>query len=224
MEFLSKIISFFKCCNSECVIHDNYDYVIKNLKNLGYEIDPSHSKNCQKRQLVEIDELYLFKNRSIFNKTLVIELNYTLLYASYTKIPDPDYVYDYFVREEPMKIYVKERPFLREFLELISTRYEIIIYTTASINLAEFLTKRFDIYNRISYVLGGDWCGYYDKRIVKNITLIPRNFIDIVVMDFKISNYFYSPKYKIIVSPYFGDPEDRALLDIMKVLYKRKYR
>lgn len=217
MSFFMNLLDYLCCRKSQCKVEDNYDFVKNTLRILGYVADPP----TQKRLIVYCDEAYLFKRPAIQSKTLVLELNFTLVYISYIYIPDADYVFEYQLNEKLSKIYIKERPYLREFLELLSAKYEIIVYTTSFLALAEFITEKVDIYNRISYVMGSDCCERKNGKYLKNLNYIPRPIKNITAVDYKLDSFVNIPMKLLQLRPYFGKTNDIVLSVAMRDLYER---
>jgi len=75
-------------------------------------------------------------------KSLIIDLDETLVSSSIKAFPNPDLVFTVSFailsakqkiqfEGKPLLFYVKERPGAREFLELMSQHYELIVFTAS---------------------------------------------------------------------------------------------
>ena len=64
-------------------------------------------------------------------KTLVLDLDETLAHASYQKFATPDIEFTLKNENHSTEIFVKKRPFVNEFLAIVSKYYEVVIFTAS---------------------------------------------------------------------------------------------
>lgn len=71
-------------------------------------------------------------NQHLGFKSLILDLDETLVHSSFDKVDNPDYIVKILSEDgEPLNIYVLIRPYLKEFLEAISPHFEIVIFTAS---------------------------------------------------------------------------------------------
>lgn len=65
-------------------------------------------------------------------KTLVLDLDETLVHSSFEKVENPDYTVNITTEEnEVLTIYVLIRPHTFDFLNILSKEYEIVVFTAS---------------------------------------------------------------------------------------------
>lgn len=73
-------------------------------------------------------------------KTLVLDLDETLVHSTFQKVSDSDYIIPVEIEGNVYSVYVYLRPGALEFIEKMSEIYEVIIYT-ASLSIVGFLPR-----------------------------------------------------------------------------------
>jgi len=64
-------------------------------------------------------------------KTLVLDLDETLVHSSFKPIPNPDYIIPVEIEGKIVDVYVLKRPWLDHFMATIAGRFEIIVFTAS---------------------------------------------------------------------------------------------
>jgi len=64
-------------------------------------------------------------------KTLVLDLDETLIHSSFQPVPSPDYIITIELEGVHYKVYVQKRPGVDEFLEAVASKFEVIIFTAS---------------------------------------------------------------------------------------------
>ena len=64
-------------------------------------------------------------------KTLVLDLDETLVHSTFQETPDADYIIPVTIEGSIYNVYVYVRPGVREFIQHLSELYEVIIYTAS---------------------------------------------------------------------------------------------
>ncbi|CAE8713897.1 unnamed protein product [Polarella glacialis] len=77
-------------------------------------------------------------------KTLVLDLDETLVHSSFTEVPC-EMVLTLVLGNEEHKVYVKKRPGVDEFLTVVSKWYEVVIFTASTAIYANALLDELDI-------------------------------------------------------------------------------
>jgi len=83
-----------------------------------------------------------YQNKKEYQKkTLVLDLDETLVHSSFSIIEDATFIFPIQVDLKTCNVFVKVRPGAQFFIEEVSKYYEIIIYTASISRYAEPLLK-----------------------------------------------------------------------------------
>ncbi len=88
---------------------------------------PLSANNKQRQQAI----LPKMHNKHLGMKTLVLDLDETLVHSSFEVVDNPDYIVNIKNEEDHLNIYVLMRPHMKEFLEVMSKYYEVVIFTAS---------------------------------------------------------------------------------------------
>ncbi len=77
-------------------------------------------------------------------KTLLIDLDETLVHSSFTPIPNPDIILQVEIEGKMCPVFVLVRPGCYDFLEQLSPFYELVIYTASLSKYADPLMDQID--------------------------------------------------------------------------------
>ncbi|GLJ22344.1 hypothetical protein SUGI_0420620 [Cryptomeria japonica] len=155
------------------------------------------------------------------SKTIVLDLENTLVYSSSTLIPHYDYTISVRGHQEhstPSTItyYVQKRPAL-DFLmaELVRNKYEIIIFTSATKEYADAILDKLQVHNHkarhIDIRLYRDSCLSNKDGYVKDITGLGKDLKNIIIVDDNAASYKLQPENAFPVKHFSGDLNDREL-------------
>jgi len=64
-------------------------------------------------------------------KTLVLDLDETLVHSSFKPIPNPDYIIPVEIENKIVDVYVLKRPWLDHFMNAIAGRFEVVVFTAS---------------------------------------------------------------------------------------------
>jgi carboxy-terminal domain RNA polymerase II polypeptide A small phosphatase len=105
-------------------------------------------------------------------KTLLLDLDETLVHSSFIKPDSFDAVFmvDYNKRQLP--VYVNVRPFVQRFLKEMSKCYEIMIFTASIAKYADKVIDFIDPHKFIKYRLYRTHCTFLNGNFVKDISRI----------------------------------------------------
>ena len=120
-------------------------------------------------------------------KTLVLDLDETLIHSSFTPIPNPDFVVSVVIDHKDVLVYVQKRPGLEEFLEQASSIYELVSFTASMKSYADPLLDQIDPHHYISHRLSREHCLYYNGEYVKDLSRLGRDMGNVVILDVTVT-------------------------------------
>ncbi|CAD8171361.1 unnamed protein product [Paramecium octaurelia] len=110
------------------------------------------------------------------------------------------------------------RPFVEEFLEQLSKYYEIIIFTAALPDYANFIIDIIDKKGFVKQRLYRDKTIFKDQVYIKDLSILNRSLSKIIIVDNMPENFQLQPENGIYIQSWFGDTQDRALKDLQPLL------
>jgi len=149
-------------------------------------------------------------------KTLVLDLDETLIHASVTPISRPDHI----VRlSDGTRFYVLKRPYLDEFLAQMSKLYELVILTAGEGEYATAVINQVDTGRHISYVLHRSHCTLPNSRkIIKDLSLLGRDLKDIVFIDNLEENFAKQRDNGLKILDFYSNKADEELKKFISFL------
>ncbi|CAK83472.1 unnamed protein product (macronuclear) [Paramecium tetraurelia] len=110
------------------------------------------------------------------------------------------------------------RPFVEEFLEQLSKYYEIIIFTAALPDYANFIIDIIDKKGFVKQRLYRDKTIFKDQVYIKDLSILNRSLSKTIIVDNMPENFQLQPENGIYIQSWFGDTQDRALKDLQPLL------
>lgn len=151
-------------------------------------------------------------------KTLVLDLDETLVHASYQKINGPDIYFTLNHDNKSTEIYVKKRPYVTEFLSIISKYYEVVVFTASMSNYANPLLNILDKNKFIDQRLYRDHCKQSNNVFVKDLDQLGRNLKDVIIVDNCAASFKNQPENAIHIKSFFFEENDKELLRLLPFL------
>eukprot|EP00347_Sterkiella_histriomuscorum_P008362 403345391 len=143
------------------------------------------------------------KNPTKMKYTLVLDLDETLLHY-----------YEKNEYEGELRI----RPGADEFLRLLSDHYEIMIFTAAMQDYADWALDHFQHKDCISYRLYRQHALPFGGFYVKDLSRIGRDISKMIIVDNIAENFQLQPENGIFIKSWFADLQDTALLELGPLL------
>lgn len=113
------------------------------------------------------------------------------------------------------------RPGCDKFLKEMSEIYEVVIFTAAMQDYADWVLDQIDKEKRISYRLYRQHASPTGMVFVKDLSKIGRPLNKTIIVDNVAENFSQQPDNGIFIKSWFEDTSDTALLELAPLL-KRK--
>jgi CTD small phosphatase-like protein 2 len=150
--------------------------------------------------------------RSCHKSTLVLDLDETLIHSSSIPIENPDDVVFLNSGGQKKPLFVKYRPGLFEFLNRVSLKFELVIFTASTRDYAEQVINKFDCQRRLlKYRFYREDCTDHSGQYVKDLGKLGRDLSKVIILDNSITAFLYQLNNGIPIASWFNDPNDREL-------------
>ncbi|CAD8176198.1 unnamed protein product [Paramecium octaurelia] len=110
------------------------------------------------------------------------------------------------------------RPYTEEFLEKLSKYYEIVIFTAAQPDYANFIIDIIDKQQIVKARLYREHTLQKDNVYIKDLSILGRNLNRVIIVDNMPENFQLQPENGIYIQSWTGEQKDRALKDLMPLL------
>lgn len=195
---------------------DAMELVDDDLKNLLLSFDSLERPTADK-----ISELKVQFGEQDRQKTLILDMDETLIHAK-PKIPaNKDFEYDYEITltddddGSELIFMVKMRPGLVECLERLAEKYEVAVFTAAERTYATKIIEHFDGKNKfIRHILSREHCVHVNNFYVKDLRIIgDRKLEEMVIVDNSIVAFAFNLDNGVPINDFRGeDPMDEELI------------
>ena len=157
-------------------------------------------------------------------KTLVIDLDETLVHSYFEKEPPykPDISFDIEITGIAIHISTLIRPGTYQFLEKLSNKYEIIIFTASLSQYAIPLLNEIDKNKYCKYTLFREHCYTFDNKgnpgYVKDLSKLNRDLNNTIIIDNNPDCYFLNKENGIPIKTWINDKNDKELFKLLPYL------
>ena len=110
------------------------------------------------------------------------------------------------------------RPGCTEFLRDVSKYYEVVIFTAALQDYADWVLNQIDAEGFISYRLYRQHAINAGSYYIKDLSKIGRDLAKVIIVDNVAENFQLQPDNGILIRSWFDDPQDNALLELLPLL------
>ncbi|KAJ3449148.1 nuclear lim interactor-interacting factor-related [Anaeramoeba flamelloides] len=127
--------------------------------------------------------------------TLCLDMDQTLIYASFEPLADYDFITQ-IVGSSDQMVYVKKRPHLESFLERCSELFEVVIYTASDPRYASPIIDKIDPTGKhIRHRLYRNCCwGIKDTYFLKDLSILNRDISKVVLVDDSPISFLLNPE------------------------------
>ena len=168
-----------------------------------------------------LKEEYLLPEKEpeyINKKTLVLDLDETLVHSSFTPFEINDIILNVDFDGIIYNIYVLVRPGTEYFIKNISKYYEVVIFTASLSNYASPLLDLLDPENNIKYRLYRENCTFMNGIYVKDLKKLNRNLKDLIIVDNSPLAYSFDIENGLPIKTWYEDKNDIELYKINSIL------
>jgi len=158
------------------------------------------------------------EEKKLNRKTLVLDLDETLVHSSFTYIPDADFVIEIELDGAIYKVYVRKRPGVDEFMREVGKKFEVVIFTASLAKYADPLLDILDKDRVVKKRLFREACVQHYGNYVKDLSLLGRKLEHSIIIDNSPFSYMFQPDNAIPITSWFNDKSDRQLLELLPFL------
>jgi Dullard-like phosphatase family protein len=112
------------------------------------------------------------------------------------------------------------RPFAREFLLKLQDYFEIVVFTAALKDYADWILDRIDTCNSIRFRLYRDHTTFQNGVYLKDLSRLNRDLTKTIIVDNNPDNFQMHPENGIYIKSWYQDPNDLALKHLTNVLIR----
>ena len=161
----------------------------------------------------------LLPPRILERKTLVLDLDETLVHSGFMPFDCPsDVIIQIELDNEIHDIHVLVRPGVKEFLEKMSKKYEIVIFTASLSKYADPLLDIIDKQGFCPFRLFREHCTLINTSFIKDLNKLGRDIKDIIIIDNSPISYALNPDNGLPILSWFDDKNDRELFNLIPIL------
>ena len=110
------------------------------------------------------------------------------------------------------------RPHWAKFLKDMSEIYEVVVFTAAMQDYADWVLNEIDKKKHISHRLYRQHATPYGMFFVKDLSKLGRDISKVIIVDNVAENFQLQPDNGIFIKSWFDDPKDTALSELAPLL------
>ena len=156
-------------------------------------------------------------------KTLVLDLDETLVFCSLQPHPKADAILPANLQGTETCFYLKKRPGLDVFLTTVSDLFELVLFTASMAKYAIPVMSEIDPDGLIDHALFREHCEQTGSGFVKDLSKLGRNLHEVIIIDVTRTQnspiaYSRQPENGLPISSFFGEEGDKELSRLLPIL------
>lgn len=196
------------------------DYVINNLTIISF-LEKMMSKQ-HKPPILNQENLKAIEKFDRSKKILFLDLDETLIHSDFNnKFDYWDAQIQIEVEEgSTAKLNILIRPYLTEFLEFVSQKFNVVLFTAGLESYAEAIIEYIDPMEQYFHLkLFRDSCLEFKNFFIKDLSILSTfGLKDMIIVDNCVFSFARNLKNGILVTSYYNDTLDEELLNLMNYL------
>ena len=189
--------------NSKIEDLSSFANFIQSISDLDHLDDPLLVFQPSMEESCEMGVPYLPAKRSPHAFTLVLDLDETLVHFEDDGNGGGKFL---------------TRPYSIQFLQELSRHFEIVIFTAAMQDYADFILDKLDKGRRISHRLYRDHTTVHQNVYQKDLSKLGRCLSKTIIVDNNALNFRLQPANGIYIKSWYSDPQDEALIKLCPLL------
>lgn len=144
----------------------------------------------------------------------------------YTLVLDLDETLIHFEEKEDGTSQFLIRPYAQYFLKQVAKYYEVVVFTAALQDYADYILDRMDTERTVKYRLYRQHTDFANNVYQKDLSKLGRELSRTIIVDNNAENFQLQPDNGVYIQSWYNDPQDQGLaklapllIDIVKKCY-----